>query len=131
MSQLYEFLYVSNMAPGAPISIVADVARKARRFNAAHHITGLLIFDGLRFCQQLEGERDELAKLLDRIRQDPRHAQFDILYQGPLAARRFGRWALAFTDTDDVEVLGRLGALDGQAAMDSFVPLLASLELDF
>ncbi|WP_349678371.1 BLUF domain-containing protein [Polaromonas sp. UBA4122] len=57
-SSFYEVLYVSTIAPEAPISIVANIAGKARPANHERDITGLLIFDGMRFCEQLEGHRE-------------------------------------------------------------------------
>ena len=52
---LYEVLYVSTLAPDQPLQVVAEIAAHARPANASMDITGLLIFDGQRFCQQLEG----------------------------------------------------------------------------
>ncbi|MEO6016085.1 MAG: BLUF domain-containing protein, partial [Polaromonas sp.] len=83
-ARLYEALYVSTLAPGTPLNAVADIAVKARVANETRQLTGLLIFDGMRFCQQLEGSPKEVLKLLDRICQDPRHTQVEILHHGPL-----------------------------------------------
>ena len=43
---LYEVLYVSTIAPDQPLSVVAEIAGRARFVNAELDITGLLIFDG-------------------------------------------------------------------------------------
>lgn len=127
---LHEVLYVSTLADGQPVSIIADIAATARVFNESQNITGLLVFDGMRFCQQLEGERKAVMALLERIRQDPRHTNIEVLHHAPLAQRRFRRFSLAYTTVDDVDVLERLEQLDGEAAMDLFVSLLATLDLD-
>ena len=129
-SKLYEALYVSTLAADAPLSVVADIAGKARTFNAAHDITGLLIFDGSHFCQQLEGSQKSVLALIERIRHDPRHSEIEIFHHGPLAERRFRCFALAFTDVDDADVLGRIGKLDGQAGIDAFTALVATIDLD-
>ena len=71
-TKLYEVLYVSTIAPNEAVSIVAEIAGKARLFNSEHDITGLLIFDGMRFCQQLEGSSKQVLALMERITQDPR-----------------------------------------------------------
>ena len=60
---LYEVLYVSTIAPDQPLSVVAEIAGRARFVNAELDITGLLIFDGQRFCQQLEGPQKAVLKL--------------------------------------------------------------------
>ncbi|MES2189434.1 MAG: BLUF domain-containing protein [Pseudomonadota bacterium] len=129
-SQLHEVLYVSTLDARQPISIVADIAAKARVFNESQNITGLLIFDGMRFCQQLEGERKPVMALLERIRQDPRHTNVEVIHHAPLAERRFRRFSLGYTTVDDADLLGQLEQLDGQHAMDYFAGLLPTLDLD-
>ena len=129
-TQLHEVLYVSTLNAGQPLTIIADIAAKARVCNESHNITGLLVFDGMRFCQQLEGERKPVMALLERIRQDPRHTDVEVLHHAPLAERRFRRFSLGYTTVDDVDALGKLEKLDGKAAMDFFVSLLSTLDLD-
>lgn len=127
---LHEMLYVSTMAPAAPISIVADIAPKARVANHASEITGLLIFDGMRFCQQIEGRPGEVLALMDRIGNDPRHTDIEIIHQGPLAERRFRRFGLGYVSVDEIDVLEWLAHLNGKAAIDAFMALLPDLDLD-
>lgn len=128
--RLYEVLYVSVMTPDLPIRTVAEIASKARVANEQAGITGLLVFDGQRFCQQLEGDRKPVLKLLERISQDPRHTQIEVLHHSVLAERRFRCFGLAYTSVDDIDVLTRLEKLDGQAAIDAFVALISTLDMD-
>ncbi len=127
---LYEILYVSTLAPEAPLSVVGDIAAKARLANTERGITGLLVFDGMRFCQQLEGGQKQVLALLERIRQDTRHINMQILHHGELALRRFRNFSLGYCMVEDDDVLGRMEQLDGQAALDAFTGLLAKLDLD-
>ena len=129
-TRLYEILYVSTLAPEAPLSAVADIAAKARQANAERDITGLLIFDGMRFCQQLEGGQKQVLALVERIRQDTRHINMQILHHGELAARRFRRFSLGYCTVEDDDVLERMEHMDGQVALDAFVGLLSRLDLD-
>ncbi|MFY3383143.1 BLUF domain-containing protein [Paracidovorax sp. MALMAid1276] len=126
---LYEVLYVSTLAPGQPLSVVADIAARARQANAVLDITGLLIFDGQRFCQQLEGPQKAVLKLIDRIRDDPRHVSVEVLHHGPLAGRRFQSFSLAFSTVEDAEALARLERLDGASALAAFETVRAELVL--
>ena len=119
-SALYEVLYVSTLAPTQPLSMVAQIAGRARLVNAELDITGLLIFDGQRFCQQLEGPQNAVLKLIERIRNDPRHINVEVLHHGPLAARRFQQFSLAFSTVEDVDALARMETLDGDAALAAF-----------
>lgn len=127
---LHEVLYVSVLAPDAPISSIAGIAAKARVANLALGITGLLIFDGMRFCQQLEGPQKDVLKLMARIQTDARHTQVEVLHHGPLAERRFRRFSLGYVSVEDDDVLGQLAQLDGTAAVKAFVALLARLDMD-
>ena len=117
---LYEVLYVSTIAPDQPLSVVAEIAGRARVVNAELDITGLLIFDGQRFCQQLEGPQKAVLKLIERIRNDPRHINVEVLHHGPLAGRRFQQFTLAFSTVEDVDALARMEQLDGEAALAAF-----------
>ena len=123
-------LYASVITPGVPFSAIGLIARKSRVSNLADNITGLLVFDGMRFSQQLEGGETEVLALLDSIRQDSRHINFKLLHQGPVAERRFKNFSLAYALMEDVDVLGRLQKLKENAAMDAFVALLPTLDLD-
>lgn len=128
-SRLYEVLYISTIAPDAPVSVVAEIAAKARIANQQRDITGLLIFDGQRFCQQLEGTQKQVLSLLERIRLDPRHVDVNVVHHGPLATRRFKQFDLGYTSVDDEDALALLEQLDGQAAMDAFNELLSAVDL--
>lgn len=129
-TQLYEVLYVSTLAPDTPINVVADITRKARLTNQAANITGLLIFDGLRFCEQLEGEQKNVVKLVERIQDDPRHTEMHILHNGPLDARRFKRFSMGYALVEDTEALEAIKKLDGTPAVEAFLALLPTLDLD-
>ncbi|PJI96096.1 FAD-dependent sensor of blue light [Acidovorax sp. 69] len=129
VATLYEVLYVSTLAPEQPLSVVADIARRARQVNAELGITGLLIFDGQRFCQQLEGPQKAVLKLIERIRNDARHVNIEVLHHGPLAGRRFHRFSLAFSTVEDVDALARMEQLDGDAALAAFEVVRGELVL--
>lgn len=126
---LYEVLYVSTLAPNQPTSVVAEIAGRARVVNAELDVTGLLIFDGQRFCQQLEGPKKAVLKLIERIRNDPRHVNVEVLHHGPLAGRRFQRFSLAFSTVEDADALARMEQLDGEAALAAFSTVCCELEL--
>ena len=113
-----------------PLRAVADIAAKSRTANRRRDITGLLVFDGMNFCQQLEGGAQELAELMAHIQKDPRHTQVTVVYQGPLDKRRFWNFSLGYTSAEDIEALERLRELQGQPAVDAFVALISGLDVD-
>ena len=127
---LYEILYVSTMAANEPLRTVADIAVQSRAANLAGNITGVLVFDGMRFCQHLEGNRKQVLALMERIRQDPRHMQVEVVYHGALHERRFRHFSLGYPTLDDADLLEKIGNLDGTVALNAFWDMLTTLDLD-
>jgi len=125
---LYEAFYVSTLAPGRPISSVGDIAGKARIANQSQGITGLLIFDGMRFCQQFEGMKKEVLALMEKIQNDTRHIDMKIVHHGELPSRRFTSFRLGYTSVVDPGVLERLENLQGLEAVSAFVALLSQVD---
>ena len=129
-ADLHEIIYVSTLADDAPALVVADIANQARICNRRAEITGLLVFDGMHFCQQLEGCPARIAAAIERIGKDPRHHHLTVVHAGPLAQRRFRRFSLGYTSVEDTELLVRLGQLQGPKALQAFTSLLCELDLD-
>ena len=127
---IYEMLYVSTMAPTAPVSVVSSLAVQSRVANALQRITGMLIFDGIRFCQYVEGSKNDVLALFERICADSRHAAITLIHQGPLQERRFNKFSLAFANGDDFEALSRLESLQGQSGLSAFSELIPTLDLE-
>lgn len=126
--RLYEILYVSTIAPGMPVTSVGDIARRSRGWNLAKGITGVLIFDGMRYCQQFEGPRAEVLPLLERIAQDARHVNMEILHHDSLCSRRFKSFVMGYTITDEVDALERFEKLEGDDAINAFVELASQVD---
>ena len=130
MPTLYEILYISTLASTARVTQVAGIVTAARAKNAARDITGLLVFDGLHFCQQIEGARDDVLTLIERIRSDPRHSDVRIAHEGPLNQRRFQRFSMGYAANDDEAALVRIEDIDGDHALQQFLALIPGLALD-
>ncbi|MES2424612.1 MAG: BLUF domain-containing protein [Pseudomonadota bacterium] len=127
--RLLEILYVSILEGDPASGVVAEIAKAARIANQQMEITGLLVFDGLRFCQQLEGKPSHIEALMERISRDTRHSQVRILHHGPLAQRRFRNFSLGYADLAEIDTLEKLGELEGEAAVAAFAQLPATLDL--
>lgn len=128
MSNTYQLMYLSRLAEEASPTCVADIVRTARQGNVARQINSLLVFDGWRFCQTLEGEYAAVCELADRIRADGRHTGFRILHQAESAAQGlFCRSSLDYALSYD-DSLGGLEAVCGPDALVRFTSLLPKLD---
>lgn len=129
-SPLATILYCSVLSPTAGPTCVGDIVRTARRTNAAQQVTGVLVFDGQRFCQYLEGPHAAVAALVDRIRHDPRHTDFTLLDDSALhGPRRFHGRPFAYALADDAEPLAQLQRLRGPQALAGLGALMPQLDL--
>lgn len=73
---------------------IADIVDVSRRRNGENGITGLLLSDGYRFLQAIEGEREKLLDCFERIRLDRRHYDVVIVSDEPIGERQFGTWSM-------------------------------------
>jgi len=81
------------------LNAVIEIAERAQVSNAAMRITGILVYNEAtrEVTQILEGPRDNVLKLLDCIRQDPRHhvdSAQDMSISG-IDTRSFGKWNMS------------------------------------
>ena len=91
---MYQLTYISTARPGANDQL-ADILAIARRSNRLTGITGLLIADGKRFLQALEGEGSIIEEAFNRIKNDPRHFAVVMLSMREITRREFGEWEMA------------------------------------
>ncbi|MGJ7505408.1 BLUF domain-containing protein [Variovorax sp. RHLX14] len=127
---LYEVLYCSTLAQGLPPDTVGSIASRARMRNAERDITGLLVFDGMRFCQHLEGPPEAIDALMQQIESDPRHVGVRVVYQAPLAARRYSGFGMGLAECEGPDLMAGVHALDGEAALRHFLALVPSFDIN-
>ncbi len=90
---LVRLLYASRADAVTPELIDAILAR-SRVTNPALGITGILCHGGDVFMQVLEGGREPVNDLYNRIVRDPRHQGVTLLHYAEIAERRFAGWTM-------------------------------------
>ncbi|HEX8512080.1 MAG TPA: BLUF domain-containing protein [Allosphingosinicella sp.] len=73
---------------------LAAIHQTARHFNALDGISGLLLFDGSRFLQIVEGSEEAIENLVERLRMDPRHSAFEVRDERHVERRSFPDWSM-------------------------------------
>jgi hypothetical protein len=127
--EFQEILYCSKLASDQSTTVVGHIVSQARARNVHEGITGLLVFDGLRFCQHLEGPPGPVMSLMRRLAADRRHSDIRVLYKGSLAQRRYQRFEMGLAEVDDNEDLADLHDLHGKAALDHFLALRSRFDI--
>ena len=92
---MHQLTYISTSRPGTAAADIDAILAVSRRNNARDGITGLLIYDGKRFLQALEGYGPLVEAAFTRIKADPRHRAAVVLSLREPSAREFGLWDMA------------------------------------
>jgi hypothetical protein len=96
-ADLLQILYISTVSSTETVDLEAILAA-ARRNNRVRGITGLLMFNGKRFLQVLEGPGEAVEETFARIRRDTRHRAHVMLSRKAVEKREFGDWSMAFRE---------------------------------
>jgi len=110
VTQLIRCIYASIAVPQFKEDELPMLLEGARRANAEHGVTGMLLYVEGSFFQVLEGEADAVDATYTRITRDPRHTQVTLIIREPIAQRDFSNWTMGFAVVDRLET----GQLDGE-----------------
>lgn len=106
IQSFYQFAYISHLNRDLGPGCITDIIRVARSRNRSLHLTGILIFDGDRFFQYLEGVKQHVMEIVESIRVDPRHREMQTIVDGEKQAPRFfPTWSMAYALTTDENLL--------------------------
>ncbi|MGB3466447.1 MAG: BLUF domain-containing protein [Cyclobacteriaceae bacterium] len=104
MEPLYRLVYTSFRSNNCGPDDLKDILRSCRVNNVSNGITGVLIHSEFRFLQYLEGTHDNVVKLFEKIKQDPRHHTVGRRNFEAIDKRIFPSWAMAYKDLSDEKV---------------------------
>jgi hypothetical protein len=115
-------IYISRAKHRFTASDLAELRDLAAARNCSLNITGLLMFDGTRFIQALEGDAAAVQAVMDRIANDSRHD--NISYFKPIETdrRQFNSWRTEYRDESDL--------CDGRGFLDRVMKHVADVKCD-
>ncbi|PSM14137.1 BLUF domain-containing protein [Stenotrophomonas maltophilia] len=92
--------YVSRALPDLSAERLHRLVEDAARFNKLAGVTGVLLHDGERFLQYIEGPPDGIDSVYERILQAGSHIDIIELGRGRLGQRQFPYWAMRSLPVD-------------------------------
>ena len=90
---MHQICYMSR-ATAFDESTIRSIVEIAQARNRADGITGLLLSDGTRYLQAIEGAEPALRACYERIRRDPRHHDIVTVNDAAVEGRQFGGWSM-------------------------------------
>lgn len=98
---LCRLTYCSHAIPNVNYQNLKDILEKSQKNNTPLGITGLLCYGNGMFLQVLEGDRKFLSHTYNRIAQDERHYDTEIIEFVEIDYRHFGEWSMKALDLSD------------------------------
>ena len=93
---MYHLIYISYANYPMSEAELEAILQSARKKNREMGITGMLLYLNEKFIQVLEGEQDQIEKLMNIIELDPRHKKISVLLKGNTNERIFKNWSMGF-----------------------------------
>ncbi|MGI9152336.1 MAG: BLUF domain-containing protein [Rubrivivax sp.] len=91
---LVRLMYASRAVPALDQEELVTILRQSKANNPSTGVTGVLCYSGGIFLQVLEGGRNAVNKLYNRIGADPRHTDVELLLYEEIGERRFASWSM-------------------------------------
>ena len=91
---LVRLLYASRAVPAVDQEELLAILKKSKANNPKAGVTGVLCFSEGVFMQVLEGGRNAVNTLYNRIAADARHSEVVLLNYEEISERRFGGWSM-------------------------------------
>jgi Sensors of blue-light using FAD len=125
-----QILYLSHLVPSASYDVFAAICQVSRTHNEQHGIAGVLLFDGHRFCQWLEGPTDAVLQTMQRIRCDRRHEAVVMLLDREVERESHANhWQSGYCEPDELDCFEGPDAARGEAALTAFQDIVTRADL--
>lgn len=114
-NKLVELSYVSKATHDMGLSSLIHLFDISHKWNQGHELTGVLFYENGHFSQILEGRREDVLFLWEKIQKDYRHEILHRIEFDEIDQRLFPNWALRFYGGDQIakDVPHLAGVLDG------------------
>ena len=112
MKSLTSVIYASRASAEFHEHEIPDLLKQARVANAAHELTGMLLYIGGSFLQVLEGETEMVETVFKKISLDKRHSQLTLITRESILERAFEGWTMSHKTLDPVEAGELIGEID-------------------
>lgn len=99
---IFQLVYVSRAREKMDTSSLDEILSLARTNNSARNITGMLLYHDGSFIQVLEGEQDDVENLYEKISQDSRHEDANVVLRTEVEERAFNQWSMGYKRTSSI-----------------------------
>ena len=101
---MYRIIYLSSAVNPMNDFELDELLLKAKDNNLRNNISGILLHIDGDFLQVLEGEKQNVIALFDKIKHDPRHQSILTVIEVKIQNRQFIDWSMGYKSTKYQEI---------------------------
>ncbi len=114
----YQTIYFSAASTPMQVEELEDILEQAQRNNSSNGITGALVYIDGSFLQVLEGDKDTVQNLMQKISKDFRHEAVTVLQARDIPMAAFAEWKMAYVSATPAQVASWAGLSGGTQLPD-------------
>lgn len=101
---MYQLNYKSQATNDLTLKDLYAILSAAIHTNSVLNISGCLIFHNGFFVQILEGNKEDVLNIFEKIKDDNRHQNIELLATNYVENRTFPEWSMAYHEPSDATV---------------------------
>lgn len=112
---MFQLIYVSQATSSIQLDEIENILEASRANNQVEQVTGMLMYKDRLFVQILEGEKDHVFSVYNRVKDDSRHQGVQIIEELEVPKRQFDQWIMGFkflTQDDLIKIIYPLSSLE-------------------
>ncbi len=109
---MIQLSYISSVADPMSTEELVALLQTCLANNQRDDVTGILLYGNETFLQTLEGEKETVDRLYEKIQQDPRHSNVKSLTNKTIETRQYSDWAMGFKRVSDENLKHVDGLID-------------------
>lgn len=126
---VYQLIYTSSAMSSLDDFALREIAQNSNYYNQQIGVTGLLLFHEGSILQVLEGDKESVTELYEKVKRDTRHTGCMILSTRTAERREFSDWFMGYKNVSGRAGSEALFALS-QSNLAAIMPDNPSVELD-
>lgn len=100
---MYRIMYLSTATVPFSDNELEELLEIARKNNSEKEVTGLLIIKGRTFLQCLEGKKENVLEIFEKIKKDERHDSIIELIEEDEGSRYFPDWSMGYKNINHLD----------------------------
>lgn len=125
---VYQLIYTSSAMSSLDDFALREIAQNSNYYNQQIGVTGLLLFHEGSILQVLEGDKESVTELYEKVKRDPRHTGCMTLSTRTAERREFSDWFMGYKNVSAQKSGDALFALT-QSNLETILPQSPSIEL--